>query len=168
MSRFQVAILASQNRDWQTVESEWKKVTDQYPHLFTGDNIGTFVNPGWWVALDAAFKELNDLVAAVPGAVFNVAQIKEKFGGLRFYFDIGREDVDADDDTDDGTLEVDGDISELRRKCYEVVERAEIAVERACEYCGEPGERRTVLGWLKTLCDEHHKEALAAQVAKGR
>jgi hypothetical protein len=165
MSRFQVAILASQNRDWETVETEWEKITAQYPNLFTSSNIGTFTNPGWWVAIDAAFKELDALVAAVPGAVFNVAQIKEKFGGLRFYFDIHREGVDADDDTDDGTLEVDGDISELRRRCYEVVERAETAVWRACEYCGEPGERRTDLGWLKTLCDVHHQEAKAA---KGR
>jgi hypothetical protein len=168
MSRFQVAILASQNRDWGTVEAEWKKVTDQYPNLFTGQNIGTFVNPGWWVALDAAFKEMDALVAAVPGAVFNVAQIKEKFGGLRFYFDVTRADIDADDDNDDGTFEVDGDISELRRRCYEVVERAEVAVEHACEYCGEPGQRRTDLGWLKTLCDVHHQEAKAAQTAKGR
>lgn len=157
MSRFQAAFDACKARDWGAVDTEWKKVTDQYPGLFAGHNVGLSVGPGWWVALDACFKEIDGLVAKVPGAVFKAVQIKEKFGGLRFYFNITREGVDADGGDDDGILEVDGDISELRRQCYEAIERAEIAVSKACEECGEPGSRRHDLDWIATLCDTHYR-----------
>lgn len=59
-----------------------------------------------------------------------VAQVKEKFGGLRFY--------------------VDGASDEL----YELIRAAEARSFETCEVCGKPGERRRG-GWIKTLCDDH-------------
>ena len=68
-----------------------------------------------------------------------VAQIKEKFGGLRFYYDGG-----------------DGHISGM-------VTMAESWAHRTCETCGNKGKSREG-GWIRTLCDKH--EALY-QVSKG-
>jgi hypothetical protein len=34
---------------------------------------------------------------------------------------------------------------------------AELESSRACEGCGQPGERRES-SWIKTLCDEHASE----------
>lgn len=155
MSRFQVAFDAYKTNNWGTVDTEWKKVTDQYPRLFAGENIGLSVGPGWWVALDNCFKEIDALVSAVPGAVFNAAQIKEKFGGLRFYFDISPEDDYGGDPEALGLA-----IGELYEKCYEATARAEIAAANGCEHCGEPGTRKEVRGWLRTLCEAHYQELL--------
>lgn len=68
-----------------------------------------------------------------------VAQIKEKFGGLRFYYDGGDEYVSG------------------------LVTMAEVWANRTCETCGEKGKQRGG-GWIRTLCDKH--ETLY-QVSKG-
>ena len=62
-----------------------------------------------------------------------VQQIKEKFGGLRFYYDGG-----------------DAEISGM-------VRMAELWAGRSCETCGNLGERRSG-GWMRTLCDKHEQE----------
>lgn len=62
-----------------------------------------------------------------------VDQVKEKFGGLRFYYRGG-------DDTVRG-----------------MVRMAESWASNTCEVCGESGTIRNT-GWIKTLCDKHEKE----------
>lgn len=62
-----------------------------------------------------------------------VEQIKEKFGGLRFYFQGGDERIDG------------------------MVTMAEAWAARTCETCGDKGERRHG-GWVRTLCDKHEQE----------
>jgi hypothetical protein len=62
-------------------------------------------------------------------------QIKEKFGGLRFYIDGYSEEA------------------------WAVIEIAEGECSKLCELCGGPGEIRTDLGWIVTLCEEHYLEA---------
>ena len=64
------------------------------------------------------------------------AQIKEKFGGLRFYYNGGDEVIDN------------------------MVDSAEMTADKTCEMCGKPGEKRGG-GWIKTLCDEHDAERKA-------
>lgn len=61
------------------------------------------------------------------------AQVKEKFGTLRFYYDGG-------DDTIDGMARM-----------------AESMSGVTCEECGKPGTR-TGGGWIKTACTEHGGE----------
>ena len=61
-----------------------------------------------------------------------VAQIKEKFGGLRFYYDGGDDRIEG------------------------MVTMAEIWAGHTCETCGNKGKRRDG-GWIRTLCD-HHEE----------
>ena len=60
------------------------------------------------------------------------AQVKEKYGGLRFYMTC---------DTDE--------ISNL-------VEEAEALSLKTCEECGKPGEKRSG-GWIHTHCDYCHE-----------
>jgi len=63
-----------------------------------------------------------------------IAQIKEKFGGLRYY---------ADGDIDE---QMDGMIDFAESLSYTI-----------CEECGAPGKLRSG-GWLRTLCDKHEEE----------
>jgi hypothetical protein len=60
-------------------------------------------------------------------------QVKEKFGGLRFYYNGG-------DDVIDG-----------------MVRMAESWAVNTCETCGNLGTMRHG-GWIRTLCDKHEEE----------
>jgi hypothetical protein len=65
------------------------------------------------------------------GPKFEVLQVKEKFGGLRFYVNCRRNEA--------------------------MRQRIGIAADesfRTCEICGQPGRPRED-SWIKTLCDEH-------------
>lgn len=68
----------------------------------------------------------------VPEAIPQVVaiQVKEKFGGLRFYFSGGDDYIDG------------------------IVDMAESMSYRTCEECGAPGTA-TEGGWIRTLCEEH-------------
>ena len=125
-----------------------KKMEERFPKMFANPYGGFAVGTGWWPILESLcaniqnytdwknrsaeagykdFKPVNQVV---------VAQIKEKFGGLRFYYDGG-------DDMIDG-----------------MVRMAEAWADHTCEECGKPGKSRNG-GWIKTLCDEHEAERQA-------
>jgi hypothetical protein len=81
---------------------------------------------------------LEPLVAEferTTGCQFEVLQVKEKFGGLRFYVNC-RENV-----------AIDGRIGLAMQESL-----------RTCEICGQPGILRQGR-CIKTLCDEHEMSA---------
>lgn len=132
-----------------------EKLHQQYPEMFSKPYGGVAVGPGWWPIIeslcsqiDSHLKHRNGLAnqypdqhKPVPQVI--VEQIKEKFGGLRFYYQGG-------DDT-----------------IYGMVRMAESWAGRSCEDCGNVGKRQGS-GWVRTLCDFHiaEREALAAEQAR--
>jgi hypothetical protein len=86
-------------------------------------------NKGWYPLIQKLIEDLIQL-----GWDKQITQVKEKFGGLRFYIN-------------SGSTEIYDRISEAERASYSI-----------CEDCGEPGELRKDLGWYFTLCDTHHQE----------
>lgn len=80
----------------------------------------------------------------VPKPVEQViaVQVKEKFGGLRFYIDGGDKYTDG------------------------VITLAESMSFSICEVCGHPGIARRG-GWIRVLCDEHETE-YQQKLEKGR
>ena len=74
------------------------------------------------------FRKVPDTVRQVV-----VSQVKEKFGGLRFY-------VDYADDV-----------------VYGMISMAESMSYRTCEVCGSPGTSNSH-GWITTLCETHRNE----------
>ncbi len=84
-------------------------------------------------------EERIDDIMAMPQRItervdwVRVAQIKEKFGGLRFYYDGGDDHIGG------------------------MVTMAESWAARTCEKCGNKGKHRSG-GWIRTLCDEHEAE----------
>jgi hypothetical protein len=87
------------------------------------------VDIGW---LQLIKDLITDLIAL--GWDKQVCQVKEKFGGLRFYINSGSDEIFKR-------------ISEAENQSYET-----------CEVCGEKGEIRTDIGWYTTLCDEHYTQ----------
>lgn len=117
------------------------------------ENYGRYLscNPGWWLILAELEAKLNYL-----DPDYEVHQVKEKFGTLRFYYRPTKGGV----------------IQEIMDDC---VKQAEYLSSKTCEMCGSscarsaPGKVKwdsTVKlrngGWWKTLCNT------CAQNSKGR
>ena len=126
-----------------------KKMERTYPKMFVGKYGGFAVGAGWYPILEILcsniqhhldWKNRENLV--VPQV--EVDQIKEKFGGLRFYYSGGDDEISG------------------------MVRMAEAWADVACEECGGIGKRRNG-GWIRTLCDRHeaeHQERKRAQEMK--
>jgi hypothetical protein len=102
-------------------EAPLRKLLERIP-----DGWGRWIScgPGWYPILARIEERLSEL-----DPNYEVNQIKEKFGTLRFYWE---------GDIPDGAAIVDG---------------AEAESARTCELCRSAGHLRTRAGWLKTLCD---------------
>ena len=88
---------------------------------------------------DWTYQQVNDAIAKaeyrnVPDACSQVVvqQVKEKFGGLRFYYYGGDEYIDG------------------------MVRTAETLSELTCEVCGAPGKIGGI-GWVSCRCRDHRK-----------
>ena len=122
-----------------------QRMEERFPEMFGQKRYGGFaVGPGWWPILEALCGQIHHYVKwkqeqkekysrgdGCPDVI--VEQIKEKFGGLRFYYQGGDSTVDG------------------------MVRMAESWAGHSCEKCGKPGKSRSG-GWIQTLCDEHEEE----------
>lgn len=124
-----------------------KKLCETYPKIFSlryGDMTETAMcwgfehGEGWYEIINQLCANIQNHIdwlektgRPIPQVVAD--QVKEKFGGLRFYYSGG-------DDVIDG-----------------MVRMAESFSEVTCEVCGSPGKQRGG-GWIKTLCDQHDQE----------
>jgi len=70
----------------------------------------------------------------------DIVQIKEKFGGLRFYYHY-KEQYNLDS-FDKGMISG-------------IVRMAEAIASKTCEYCGEPGKLECIGGCYTTCCENH-------------
>jgi hypothetical protein len=70
-----------------------------------------------------------------------IHQVKEKFGGLRFYYYANPDIVSTD----------------IWKTIRDLVDAAELLSNYTCETCGEPG-KPTTDGWIKTVCTKHINE----------
>lgn len=90
---------------------------------------------GWQKLIDGLLAALDDVPGWSPDLV---EQIKEKFGGLRFYY-----------------REPEGGFATLDRvKIIKLVNRAEALAWKTCSTCGttEGVAQRNNHGWLRTSC----------------
>ena len=119
--------------EYQEYDAFVKHLETTYPPMFAGQYGGIECAAGWWPIITSLCANIQSHVDwkkdDCPQVV--VAQIKEKFGGLRFYYDGGDEYISG------------------------LVTMAEAWASHACEECGAPGTSRGG-GWIKTLCDTHH------------
>jgi len=90
---------------------------------------GVCCGNGWFDLIYKLSQDITTLDKKVEAT-----QVKEKFGGLRFY------------------------ISSASRQVHDLVEKAGEDSYHICEECGKEGKLRTDIGWHLTLCEEHHKK----------
>lgn len=100
------------------------------PMMTSINNVGE----GWHPLIKELEDKLNDI-----DPDFQLQQVKEKFGTLRYYAQCDKGGVNF----------------------HKLISEAEEKSGTICEMCGEPAETHSYSGWLKTLCDEHRRERLA-------
>jgi len=91
-------------------------------------------DPGWHHLVAQCHIELM-----MMDPNYEVYQIKEKFGSLRYYF---------------GTKS--SDIKEV--EMWKIAEKYELLSQKVCELTGKPGKLMFQLGLYKTLAEEYTKE----------
>ena len=105
---------------------------DRYPKLFSSEHLREIAcYPGWLSLLHDLCLRLQTYLDTNPGIPqVVVLQVKEKYGGLRFYIAGGDQ------------------------FCRVTVDTAEEASLKICEVCGQPG---VLVGkrWVSVRCDEH-------------
>jgi len=90
---------------------------------------------GWF---DLIYKLSKELIKV--SYICEASQVKEKFGGLRFY-------------VDNCNIKGNNLIRKYEDKSYHI-----------CEECGEKGVLRQDLPWIRTLCLKHYKESVDPEV----
>lgn len=88
------------------------------------------IGAGWYPIIDRLCTNLQKVVDTQRLKQVEAVQVKEKFGGLRFYTD-----------NCDPLL-------------YSLIRAAELESDNTCDVCGKPGTLRSD-GWMVTRCDEH-------------
>ena len=130
------------NRDMEEYNAFEQSMKEKYPKMFSQPYGGFAVDKGWWPILQALCSNIQHYLNWINKNHENrpiveqvvVTQIKEKFGGLRFYYDGGDEKIQG------------------------MVLMAESWADKSCEICGAPGTGGGK-GWIKTLCPTHRAEA---------
>lgn len=128
-----------------------KKLCEKYPKIFRDRNApmnqtamcwGFECGDGWYQIINSLCGQIQSYVDwknrsaeegyknFEPVEQVVAVQVKEKFGGLRFYYEGGDEHISG------------------------MIRMAESWAANTCEKCGNPGFLRRG-GWLRTLCDEH-------------
>jgi hypothetical protein len=119
-----------------------KRLKERFPNMFSQPYGGVAVGAGWWPIIESLCANIqshtdwwnkNRETRPVVEQVV-VEQIKEKFGGLRFYYTGGDDQISG------------------------MVRMAEAWAEHSCEECGAPGTTGGK-GWIKTLCPTHRAES---------
>lgn len=109
-----------------------KMLSMRYPKMFpSGAYAG--VGNGWQPLIKMLCDAIQSHIDNNGAQQVEVSQIKEKFGGLRFYYDGGDRYIDG------------------------MVGFAEYMSEVTCEQCGKPGMLRGKY-YVYTACDEHTQE----------
>jgi hypothetical protein len=112
----------------------------EFPDLYTQDHShslmyqGFAVGDGWYNILYRLSTKIKSIISSMPGEgvdpkEYCACQVKEKFGGLRFYMH-------------KSTTEI-----------KEAIREAEEEAARTCETCGNPGTLNEGDWWM-TLCGE--------------
>ncbi len=102
---------------------------DHYKDKFITDSYFFNVIEGWYPIIKKLIEDLIEL-----GWDKKIRQVKEKFGGLRFYINSGSEEI------------------------FNRIRIAEEESYKTCEITGKPGSLRRDISWIRTLCDDEYNK----------
>lgn len=124
------------------------KLDKKYSHIMNLSYIEC--EEGWYVIIDTCLGLINNLLKDFDSDhEFKICQIKEKFGGLRMYYDYNY-----------CYEHKDRFYENVIKKVDDYILFAESLSFRTCEFTGSNKNVRLVrkggknFGWMKTLCEE--------------
>ena len=120
---------------------------EKYPYLFSmpdfdpGESWRNCINPGWHAQFLKAMDCINELLAedGLWPNVFNIDQLKEKFGAVRMYWHL-------DDDCANEVAR-----ARIESQIEAIVEDLESTTSEMCSQCGNPATHRST-GWVLPYC----------------
>jgi hypothetical protein len=111
------------------------KLFDKYPKIFAQKDLGIDTGDGWYDILDTLCGQIQNHLKHnlrkdqdPTGVNVEAVQVKQKFGGLRFYYNGGDEFIQG------------------------LTSMAEAISNRTCEECGSPATTGTLSHYTKTQC----------------
>lgn len=112
------------------------KFIEKYPTIFAGrpPDLGISIARGWERILDSLCLRISTILEGAPGTTIHVIQIKEKFAGLRFYYQLS------------------GATESVSNAITEAVALASEASSNCCEKCGVRGTVINDGGWSRVRC----------------
>ncbi|MDQ6971047.1 MAG: hypothetical protein Q9M30_00210 [Mariprofundaceae bacterium] len=119
-----------------------QKLCDEFPELYLSRDkpmreramcFGFECGDGWFDLIERLSADIMALSTREGIEPPKVVQVKQKFGGLRYYID-------------GGTWEMNARIEEAEEESITV-----------CEVCGEAARTRRD-DWVQTLCNEHYEK----------
>lgn len=119
----------------------------RYPAIFLDEEangpelFGFECGDGWFTLIDAACQLIQRHVDATDARQPMASQVKEKFGGLRFYCRRSNDYTGA------------------------VVDLVESLSSHVCEVCGALGKTVSLFGWVHTRCDLHESTTVYEESA---
>lgn len=126
--------------------NDLEQLASQFPKIFPKPvprnhaNIDQHVLPWGFECGEGWYHVIHDLCQSVMAHCNKTGerppqacQVKEKYGGLRFYVDYASEEV------------------------YKIISSFEGYSYKVCEVCGAPGKMRDDNRWVMTRCDEHYR-----------
>lgn len=124
-------------KDWKVLLEEFSDLFPKYSPLYRIQiPFRIECSLGWYDLIYSLCQDIRKILEKCPELkkTFGVLQVKEKFGGLRFYIGSGNDEI------------------------FDRIHEAEEESYKICELCGKPGKLRTDLIWYKTLCEDCYKK----------
>ena len=109
------------------------------------------VGEGWTSLVESIYKYIDKFKTAIT-----VVQVKEKFGTLRFYYDIQTMQLGESPEFDIALPYYEDEVEAIEN----YVRMAEIKSGTICEACGDAGSIRNERPWVRTLCTACLKEGM--------
>jgi len=113
---------------------EFFKYLKDYKGPIIPIQFGFEVGDGWYWLIENLMKTIHSYCKLNKKPYPNITQIKEKFGGLRFYYEGGNDLIDG------------------------MVWLAESLSYKICETCGTVENVHQTTGWILTICDNCEKK----------
>ena len=123
----------------------------KYPKIFTQRKLsirgsampwGFECGDGWFTLIDILCTCIQMYMSRHRGMEVKAVQVKEKFGGLRFYIDGGDDKVDN------------------------LIEIADSLSYKICEECGSMDRVTQTKGWISTRCKKCHTKRIKEEMIK--
>ena len=131
-------MVTTKKADWTKVSREkfqieyFSRFSDFFPNIrdlkISLMGFGVATQSGWYNIIWDLTEKIEKELKKNPVKDFEIVQIKEKFGGLRFY------------------------VSCASEKIFKMIHKAEDLSFKTCEVCGAPGTTDISHPWYLTLC----------------